>query len=175
MNSLSQEVIDPRAFRNALGNFATGIAVVTAGQAGQDPVAMTVSSFNSVSLDPPLVLFSIGRNAPSLPALLDAPAFAVNVLNADQASLSDRFSGGRPDKWAGLAPTTGTTGCPLIGPSLATFECRHFATYEGGDHVIVVGEVLNFEAASECAPLIFFRGNYHAVAQPSSINKGSVQ
>ncbi|MDT7532131.1 flavin reductase family protein [Sphingobium sp. SA2] len=155
---------DQRAFRNALGHFPTGVVVVTAETEGRDPIAMTVSSFNAVSLDPPLVLFSVGRTAPSLPALLAARNFGISVLRHDQSDLSSRFAGGRGEKWAGLAPVLGETGCPLIGPCLATFECAPFAVHEGGDHLIVVGHVLRFEIAEEGEPLVFFRGGYHAIA-----------
>ncbi|GGA01459.1 MULTISPECIES: flavin reductase family protein [Sphingobium] len=155
---------EARAFRDALGQFATGVTVITAAADGREPIAMTVSSFNSVSLDPPLVLFSVGREAPSLSDLLQAETFGINILGARQAAISNQFAGGRPDKWAGIDPITGTTGCPLIEPSLAAFECRHFATYDGGDHVIIVGQVLDFRTEPETTPLIFFRGGYHAIA-----------
>lgn len=155
---------DERDFRNALGHFPTGVVVVTAETDGRDPIAMTVSSFNAVSLDPPLVLFSVGRNAPSLPALLAAENFGISVLRHDQTDLSSRFAGGRGEKWADLAPVLGATGCPLIGPCLATFECAPFAVHEGGDHLILVGQVLRFEIAEEGEPLVFFRGGYHAIA-----------
>jgi flavin reductase (DIM6/NTAB) family NADH-FMN oxidoreductase RutF len=155
---------DQRAFRNALGHFPTGVVVVTALTEGREPIAMTVSSFNAVSLDPPLVLFSIGRAAPSLSALLAAENFGISVLRHDQTDLSSRFAGGRGEKWAGIDPVLGETGCPLIGPCLATFECAPFAVHEGGDHLIVVGRVLRFEIAEEGEPLVFFRGGYHAIA-----------
>lgn len=155
---------DQRAFRNALGHFPTGVVVVTAQTEGRDPIAITVSSFNAVSLDPPLILFSVGRNAQSLPALLAAKNFGVSVLRADQSDLSSRFAGGRGEKWAGIDPVLGETGCPLIGPCLAAFECTPFAVHEGGDHLIVVGRVLRFEIADEGEPLVFFRGGYHAIA-----------
>jgi flavin reductase (DIM6/NTAB) family NADH-FMN oxidoreductase RutF len=160
--------IDARAFRNALGQFPTGIVVVTAPAAGRDPLAMTVSSFNAVSLDPPLVLFSIGRNAPSLSLLLEAPRFAISVLRADQADVSSRFAFGRGEKWAGFQPAVGETGCPVIRPSLATFECSPFATHEGGDHLIIVGRVDHFDMAAEGAPLVFFRGGYHAIGSSAA-------
>ena len=155
---------DTRAFRNALGHFATGIVVVTAQAEKREPVAMTVSSFNAVSLDPPLVLFSIGREAPSLPTLLAAESFGISVLRQDQSELSNRFSHAKDKKWSGLDPLLGRTGCPLIAPSLATFECAHFATHDGGDHIIIIGCVLSFEVGSEGEPLVFFRGKYHAIA-----------
>lgn len=156
--------IEPRALRNALGHFPTGVTVVTAPNPDGDPVAMTVSSFNAVSLDPPLVLFSIGREALSLPTLLAAEHFAVSVLRGDQSELSSRFAHPKGAKWAGLEPRRGVTGCPLAGQGLAVFECVPHAVYEGGDHLIIVGRVLSFEVAEEGEPLIFFKGGYHSIA-----------
>jgi flavin reductase (DIM6/NTAB) family NADH-FMN oxidoreductase RutF len=156
--------IDPYAFRDALGHFPTGVTVVTAHASGRDPVAMTVSSFNSVSLDPPLILFSVSRSAPSLQALLDADTFGVSVLRREQTDLSGRFAGMASDKWTGVQCRMGESGCPLIGPCLATFECAPFGVHEGGDHLIIVGRVLCFETADEGEPLVFFRGKYHQIA-----------
>lgn len=155
---------DRRAFRNALGHFPTGVVIVTAPAPGREPVAMTVSSFNAVSLDPPLVLFSIDRGAPSLPVLLDAPSFGINVLRREQKELSGRFSHAKGSKWDGIEPQLGTTGCPLIKECLAGFECEHFAAHEAGDHIIIVGRVVRFEIASDGDPLVFFRGAYHDIA-----------
>ncbi|WP_414899703.1 flavin reductase family protein [Sphingomonas flavalba] len=156
---------DQRAFRDALGRFPTGVVVVTAHVEGGDPIALTVSSFNAVSLEPPLVLFSISKAAASLPVLLAAPHFGVSVLRHDQSELSSRFAGRRDTKWVGLEPTRGVTGCPLIDPCLAAFECAPHAVHEGGDHLIIVGRVLEFETRQDGAPLVFFRGGYHAIAE----------
>lgn len=156
---------DQQSFRHALGHFPTGVAVVTAATPDGDPAAMTVSSFNSVSLDPPLVLFSVGRMASSLLPLMAAEHFGISILRGDQREVSARFSGSRGEKWNGLSPTLGRTGCPLIRPSLATFECSMYATYEGGDHLIIVGKVEQFEIAEDGEPLVFFRGGYHGLAE----------
>jgi flavin reductase (DIM6/NTAB) family NADH-FMN oxidoreductase RutF len=158
--------LDKAAFRSALGRFATGVVVVTADSKVGDPVAMTVSSFNTVSLDPPLVLFSIVKSAYSLPALLAAPYFAVSVLGEDQMDLSLRFCFGGARKMADIELARGKTGCPLIRPALAAFECLPYATYEGGDHLIIVGRVDSFEATPDGDPLVFYRGGYHAIAAP---------
>lgn len=155
---------DARAFRNALGLFPTGVAVITAPADGHDPVAITVSSFSSVSLDPPLILFSLRRDLPSLPSLLAADSFGVSVLRQEQSELSSRFAGTRGEKWRGIEPVRGATGCPLIGSCLASFECTRFAVHEGGDHLIIVGRVVRFEIAEGGAPLVFFRGRYHGIA-----------
>jgi flavin reductase (DIM6/NTAB) family NADH-FMN oxidoreductase RutF len=159
---------DQRAFRNALGHFPTGVAVVTASDPNGDPIAMTVSSFNAVSLDPPLVLFSVARSALSLDKLLAAESFGISVLRHDQTELSGRFAHARSPKWSGLEPQVGETGCPLIGPCLAVFECTPHATHDGGDHLIIVGRVVRFEIAPEGEPLVFFRGGYHAISTPAA-------
>ena len=156
-------VFDQRSFRDALGHFPTGVVVVTAPNPAGDPVAMTVSSFNAVSLDPPLVLFSVGRQALSLETLLGAEHFGISVLRGDQSELSGRFARARDEKWAGIEPLIGETGCPLVGPCLATFECVPHAVHDGGDHLIIVGRVLRFNKAPGGDPLVFFRGGYHAI------------
>lgn len=159
---------DQRAFRNALSHFPTGVAVVTAPAKGQAPVAITVNSFNSVSLDPPLILFSIHRHLYSLEILLQAERFGVSVLRQEQRELSSHFAGSLGAKWVDVAPVQGETGCPLIDACLASFECAPFAVHEGGDHLIIVGRVLRFATAEEGKPLVFFRGAYHAIANDAT-------
>ncbi|HWL42123.1 MAG TPA: flavin reductase family protein [Ilumatobacter sp.] len=156
---------DPaRALRRSLGCFATGVTIVTAaGRAGEPPIGMTVSSFNSVSLDPPLVLFSIADNARSLEALSEAPAYAVNVLAADHVDLSNRFARPSEAKWDGVDYEPGHLGVPCLPGALAAFECRPYATYDGGDHVIFVGEVVAHRSLPDAQPLVFYRGAYHLV------------
>lgn len=156
--------LDQRSFRHALGHFATGVTIVTAPNPTGDPLAITVSSFSALSLDPPLILFSVKQDAYSLPTLTCAKHFAVSVLRGDQSELSSRFSRPLGAKWAGLKPRQGATGCPLPGQGLATFECAPYAFHDGGDHVIVVGRVLSFEVGGKGEPLIFFRGGYHSIA-----------
>lgn len=150
-----------RAFRHALGEFATGIAVVTARGRGGELVGMTMSSFNSVSIDPPLVLFSVDRKARSLPAMLDARGFAVNVLAREQEAISNQFARALGNKWDQIRTSVGHAQAPLIAGALAHFECEPYANYDGGDHVIFVVRVLRHEIrAGAAAPLIFFRGRY---------------
>lgn len=159
---------DQKAFRHALGHFPTGVVVVTAPDPEGDPIALTVSSFNSVSLDPPLVLFSVARSALSLNKLLAAQSFGISVLRHDQTDLSGRFAHARSRKWSGIAPRLGATGCPLIDSCLAVFECAPHATYDGGDHLIVVGRVVRFEIAPDGEPLVYFRGGYHAITSSAA-------
>lgn len=155
--------IDPRAFRQALGHFATGIAVVTALGAGDDAIGMTMTSFNSVSLDPPLVLFSVARSAYSLPAMLAAKSYAINLLDDAQQHISDRFARASSDKWADVDHQPGLHGAPLIKDALAHFECAPYASHDGGDHVIFLARVVRF-SASQGEPLIFYRGRYCRLA-----------
>ena len=153
-----------RALRRALGAFATGVTIVTARDASGEPVGMTANSFNSVSLDPPLVLWSVDRSARSAPAFRDASHFAVHVLAQDQADLSNRFARKGEDKFADLDWRETGHGVPLLPGALATFECRTHAVHEGGDHEIIVGEVDRFEA-HDGDGLVFAAGGY-ATAEP---------
>ncbi len=154
--------LDQRAYRDALGCFATGVTVVTTWSAAGRPVGITVNSFNSVSLDPPLVLFCLGRASACLEDLLACGRFAVNVLRDDQTALSRRFASGATDKWRGIDYRVEDGGCPILPEALARFECEVETTYEGGDHTIVVGRVLRFGHAAEGEPLLFVRGRYVA-------------
>lgn len=153
-----------RAFRQALGTFATGVTVVTARDEEGEPVGMTANSFNSVSLEPPLVLWSVDRRARSAPAFRAARFFAVHVLEEGQAEISNRFARKGEDKFAGLDWRASDAGVPLIAGALATFECRTHAIHEGGDHEIIVGEVDRF-AARDGDGLVFAAGGY-ATAEP---------
>lgn len=156
--------IDPQDYRNALGCFVTGITVITTVTAESERIGLTANSFNSVSLDPPLVLFSLARGALSLPAFERAEHFAVNVLREGQVELSNNFARSSPDKWNGVETHTGSTGCPLLPGCAAVFECRKYAAYDGGDHVIFVGEVIEIEADHDAEPLVYHRGQYGGVA-----------
>jgi flavin reductase (DIM6/NTAB) family NADH-FMN oxidoreductase RutF len=156
-------VIDPLAFRQALGQFAAGVAIITA-KADTQLVGLTVNSFNSVSLDPPLILFSITRASRSLNGLLHAPAFAVNILSRDQESLSNHFARSHADKWLEVAHTVGHYGAPLLSGVLAHFECTPYANYDGGDHVIMVGRVVRFALNDAGEPLVYFRSRYRSLA-----------
>ena len=159
-------MIDKRQFRDALGRFATGVAVITAKGPQDTPIGMTMSSFNSVSLDPPLVLFSVDRRAHSLSAILAAEGYAVNVLGANQQPLSDRFAQAGANKWAGVTHRGGHADAPLLDGAIAHFECAPHAIHDAGDHVMVLARVLRFASRDE-APLIFFGGRYRGLAEAS--------
>jgi flavin reductase (DIM6/NTAB) family NADH-FMN oxidoreductase RutF len=156
-------VFKPELLREALGLFPTGITVITAKGADGSLYGVTVNSFNSVSLDPPLVLFSLSRRLHTLSVLLSAKAFAIHFLSEDQRRVSARFAGSTPDKWQGVPYRDGVTGCPVIYPALAVLECELYAQYDGGDHIILVGRVAHIEKDSGSNPLIFFRGRYHTI------------
>lgn len=153
---------DQRGFRHALGRFCTGVTIVTA--AGPDgPVGLTVSSFNAVSMDPPLVLWSLDRRSSTLPAFESAKHFAVNVLSADQMELSNRFASRDEDKFAGLDVGQGGQ-APLLPGCIAYFLCRTVHRYDGGDHMIFVGQVEEYERRPGAA-LLFHDGAYCAAME----------
>ena len=148
-----------QAFRQALGSFATGVTVATTLDEGGTPVGVTASSFNSVSLDPPMVLWSLAKDSFSCPAFAASGHFAIHVLTASQEALSNRFARSGTDKFDGLHWQAGELGSPIFDEFAARFECRTEHLYEGGDHIIMVGEVVDFEARDE-APLLFHGGRY---------------
>jgi 3-hydroxy-9,10-secoandrosta-1,3,5(10)-triene-9,17-dione monooxygenase reductase component len=148
-----------REFRDALGAFATGVTIATTLDAAGQPVGVTASSFNSVSLDPPLVLWSLAKSSQSRPAFCDSGHFAVHVLAASQEELSNRFARSGEDKFGGVAWSRGTLGSPVFDEHAALFQCRTRHQYEGGDHIILVGEVVDYEAREQ-APLLFHAGRY---------------
>lgn len=153
------ESIDKTQFRKALGAFTTGVTIVTTrGSNGQD-YGLTANSFNSVSMDPPMVLWSLGKSSSSIEAFRGTDHFAVHILAADQETVSNRFAKSGADKFAGTAVERGHGDVPLLGGCSARFECRVAYQYDGGDHVIFVGEVLNFDNFAR-PPLIFHGGNY---------------
>lgn len=150
--------------RETLGNFVTGVTVITT-RHDDELQGLTANSFSSVSLDPPLVLFSLSRTADCFAAFESSDHFAVNVLRSDQEALSNRFATKDIDKWSDVAWRSGEGGCPLLDGAIATFECRITNRHEGGDHVIYVGKVVKFAHHGDgAAPLAFFRGRYAGVA-----------
>jgi flavin reductase (DIM6/NTAB) family NADH-FMN oxidoreductase RutF len=147
-------------FRAALGMFATGVTIVTARDASGAQFGLTANSFNSVSLDPPLVLWSLARAAGSMAAFTGGSHYAINILAADQRELAERFSSKLPDRFAGLGVREGAGGAPLLEGSAAIFECFNRSRYTEGDHVIFVGEVERCEWRAGAQPLIFHGGRY---------------
>lgn len=148
-------------FRAALGLFATGITIITTRTPEGVPVGLTINSFNSVSLDPPLVLWSLGLKAGSLPVFSTVSHYAIHVLHAGQRDLSERFAS-KGDRFAGLVLHDGLGGVPLLEGCAAVFECRQRSRYVEGDHVILVGEVERCSSSAGAQPLIFHGGRYYA-------------
>ena len=156
---MSPTEIDPNEYRRAMGCFATGVAVVTALDKNGVKAGITINSFNSVSLDPPLVLWSIAKDAQSFETFVTAEHFAVNVLATHQRSVCEQFAARGTDKFNGIDCSEGVAGVPILPTYSAVFECQAEHRYDGGDHTILVGRVLQFEDR-RTDPLIFYRGHY---------------
>ncbi|MBN7797322.1 flavin reductase family protein [Parahaliea mediterranea] len=169
------EHFDSIKLRRALGNFATGVTVVTTRAPNGKHLGVTANSFNSVSLDPALVLWSIDKQSSSAPAFLDATHFAVNVLSADQVAHSNHFARRSIDKFSGCEFQDGLGGTAVLPDCAAVFECRSHQVVEGGDHWILIGRVLRFSDSGK-APLLYHQGNYAHVmplVQDSALRTGA--
>jgi len=151
--------MDLADYRRALGSFATGVAVITTLDENGENVGITVNSFNSVSLTPPLVLWSISSSSRSYAAFVAAEHFAVNILATQQQEICERFASRTDDKFAGLNCAKGKTGVPILEEFSAAFECKTEQIVEGGDHKIIIGRVIGFEDR-QTDPLIVYRGHY---------------
>lgn len=148
-------------FRSALGMFATGVTIVTARTPEGQVIGLTANSFNSVSLEPPLVLWSLSQAAASLPSFRAGSHYAINVLSAQQKALAERFALKGLDRFAGVSFTEGVCGAPLLSGAAATFECFNRSRYEEGDHVIFVGEVERCNWTPGASPLLFHGGRFY--------------
>ena len=151
--------LDPRDFRNALGTFATGVTIITAMAGDGRPYGLTCNSFASISLNPPLVLWSLGMYSQGLPIFQNASHFAVNVLGASQQALSNKFAKSSADKFEGIDWVPGLGNAPLLADCVANFQCRAASRYYGGDHVIFLGAVEAY-AYNRQEPLLFACGGY---------------
>ena len=159
VRSTSGEGFDSRDFRNALGSFATGVTIITARGADGGLYGMTANSFTSVSLTPPLVLWSASLYAQSLPAFQEGNHFVVNILAYDQIELSNKFAKQSDDKFINVDHIIAESGAPVINGSAAHFECRNEFRHYGGDHIIFIGHVERF-AYTDKPTLMFCRGKY---------------
>lgn len=163
---MAPEAFDARTFRNALGSFPTGVAVITAIGTDDLPVGLTCNSFSSVSLDPPLVSWGLRLNSKNLEAFQKAPAFAINILAEDQTELSGRFAkSGGPEKFDDVGWKAGYAGVPVIDDCVAAFECAKFAEHLAGDHVLFLGQVHAFSQGTEEHSLVFYKGAYMMLTQ----------
>ncbi len=151
---------DPRTLRDALGCFATGVTVVTCFDQEERPFGITANSFTSVSLEPPLLLVCVHKLAASAAALTAASHFAVNVLQTGQQPASIRFSTRDEDRFGNSDWSPGEYGAPVLGNSLSVFECERYAVHDGGDHHLLVGQVLKASFDPSLDPLLYFRGRY---------------
>ena len=161
---------DVRAFRRALGNFATGVTVVTAADHNGRKVGVTANSFNSVSLDPPLILWSIDKRSTSHDVFATATHFAVNVLAADQIDLSNNFARPKDDRFAGIEYESGHGGAPILADCSARFQCKKYQQVDGGDHWIMIGRVVAFDDFGR-APLLYHQGAYSMVLPHTRMTK----
>ena len=156
---------DAKEYRRALGQFPTGVTVVSTTNSEGKPIGITASSFNSVSMQPPLVLWSVRRSTYCASVFEAAEFFVVNVLGKQQVEISNGCASPVADRFEGINHRPGSLGCPVIADTAAHFECRTWNLYDGGDHLIVVGEVLDFRYNDAVRPLVFTRGSY-AVSAP---------
>ena len=154
-------VFTPREFRDALGMFATGVTIVTARGEGGALIGMTANSFNSVSLEPPLVLWSLGHKTSSLPAFSRATHYAINVLTVEQRALAEQFATRGIDRFAGVAYRLGLSGVPVLDGAAAVFECFNRSQYVEGDHTIFVGQVERCSHQEGASPLLYHGGVFY--------------
>ncbi|OAJ58321.1 flavin reductase [Paraburkholderia ginsengiterrae] len=166
MTRASPPNFDQTAFKQALGQFATGVTVITTRAASGQLIGITASSFNSVSLNPPLVLWSLATRSASMPVFRANSHYVVNVLASSQLDLCKRFATVKGDRFEGVSHAEGDSGMPVLDGALAWFECHNRSRYDEGDHVIFVGEVERCGVhgqAAEIAPLIFQHGKFHGL------------
>ncbi|MCE0917512.1 flavin reductase family protein [Pseudomonas sp. NMI760_13] len=163
--SLPCMAIEPLRFRQALGHYASGITVITSHSDGE-PLGFTCQSFYSVSMNPPLVSFSVMSSSASYPGIRQAGRFAVNILSGEQVGISSQFARRGTDKWQGIDWQTSPLGNPIIAGSLHWLDCEIHAEHAAGDHLIVIGEVkaLNVQDADAAQPLLYFKGQYRSLA-----------
>jgi len=159
---MSNTDFDKTEFRKALGRFATGVTIITTLDKDGEAVGVTASSFNSLSMNPPMILWSLDKSAYSLPAFEHTPYFNVHVLGSGQDALSNCFAKPSTNKFKGIKTSKGLGGVPILPEYSALFECKTAHHYEGGDHIIIVGEVLKFSRKNE-APLVFHGGQYAGI------------
>ena len=164
---MEKENFDSRHFRDVLGTFLTGVTVITTRDAQLHAFGVTANSFSSVSLDPPLILWSQAYTSTSFSAFQECEFFAVNILAQDQVTVSNHFAKSQVNKFTEVTHRNGLGGAPLLDGAVACLECRRFATYPAGDHVIYIGLVERFTSSIK-RPLAFGRGKY-LLARPHSI------
>lgn len=154
-------LFNSRTFRQALGHFPTGVAIVTTRSPDGRPVGLTINSFSSLSLDPPLVMWSLVNHSPSLTVFEKCNYFAINVISQSQTDAALGFANSKvKDKFSLVSHMDGKEGVPLIDDCVATFVCENYRQYEGGDHTIFIGRVVRHSAMTEHEPAVFHRGKF---------------
>ena len=154
-------LFDSTTFRKALGHFPTGVAIVTTRSSDGRPVGLTINSFSSLSLDPPLVMWSLANRSASLSIFNECNYFAINVISQAQTDAALGFANPNvKDKFALVSHADGQEGVPLIDDCVATFVCENYRQYEGGDHTIFIGKVVRHNAITEQEPAVFHRGQF---------------
>lgn len=161
---MTQPQTDTRSLRNALGRFATGIAVVTAIDPDGHPIGLTVNSFSAVSLEPPLVLWCLDNSSHNLEAFRRASHHAINILSVDQLDISNRFATWPADRFVGLSWEPGHGGAPIFPDCCATFDVANEIVHPGGDHTIFIGRIERFTESLDLDPLLFHAGQYRKLA-----------
>lgn len=156
---------DTRAFRAALGAFPTGVAVITTAASAEHHLGITVNSFTSVSLEPPLVLWCMDKKSDRYHAFTKARCYTVSILGTEHQDVSSRLANRGSHSLDGIALKATRLGPPALADALAIFECEAEAVHEAGDHAILIGRVIHFSRHDGGAPLVFFRGKYGALAQ----------
>lgn len=157
-------LIDQRDFRRALGYFPTGVAIVTTRTPEGRPIGLTINSFSSLSLDPPLIMWSLANRSVSLSAFQESSYFAINILNRDQVEAALGFaSSDVQDRFALVSHADGQEGVPLIDNCVATFVCENYQQYPGGDHTIFIGQVVRHSTIAEHEPAVFHRGQFTTI------------
>lgn len=161
---------NPREIRNLLGQFATGVTVITTRAENGRKVGMTANSFSSLSLDPPLILWSLSKSAPSLSDFMAAEHFAIHMLAQEHHQLSGHFATASEDKFAGIEHQDSKIGVPILGNALATLLCRNITQYDGGDHLIFIGQIEHYQQR-QGDPLVFHAGKYRIAAEHPELSR----
>ena len=167
MTRLDTPSIDAAQFRRTVGRYASGLTVVT-GHDGAEPIGFTCQSFYSVSVEPPLVSFSVMKDSTTYPRIRETGRFAVNVLSADQETIANQFARRGTDKWAGVSWAPSTNGNPVLAGTVAWLDCSIWTEHDAGDHLIVLGKVLELSTDdTRPTPLLYFDGQYRVLPVPS--------
>lgn len=152
-------------FKKCLGSFASGVTIVTMIDASNDPQGVTINSFSSLSLEPAMISFNLGKASYLHNKILNSDSFAVNILSATQKNLSRKFAESSANKWLDTEFTKGLYGCPILDGASAFIECLTANIYDGGDHSIITGRVVNLKTSDNTKPLVYYMGGYYLLGE----------